>query len=86
MENMRIYVTSAVPEAALTAIDALQGVSAGEGLITGAGESRPQENSLVLFYQAEGAGKGEVRIPFSSIALVDEGVHHATMKRTMGVG
>ena len=86
MENMRIYVTSAVPEAALERLDTLKGVSAGEGLIVGTGESRPQENGVILFYEAESGGKGEVRIPFTSIALVDEGVHIATMKRTMGVG
>lgn len=86
MENMRIYVCSSVPEAVLASIDALKGVSAGEGLIVGSGESRPEENSVLLFYEAEGGGKGEVRIPFSSIALVDEGVHVATMKRTMGIG
>ncbi len=85
MEIMHIYVTSDVPEAVLAAIDKLASISAGDGVISGAGEVHPEENSVVLFYEAEGGGKGEVRIPFSSIAMVDEGVHHATMKRTIGL-
>ncbi|MEA3401338.1 MAG: hypothetical protein U9R79_08890 [Armatimonadota bacterium] len=84
MENVRIYMTSDVPEAALAELDKLDGVSAGDGVILGAGEARPEEGAMLLFYQAEG-GKGEIRIPFSSIAMVDEGVRRATMKRTTGL-
>ncbi len=81
MEMMHIYVTSDVPEEALNHINDLKGVEAGNGVIVGAGEPRPDENSVVMFYQAEG-GKGEIRIPFSCIAIADEGVLRATMKRT----
>ena len=84
MPNMQIHVTKDVPETALAYIDRLEGVSAGDGVIIGAGETRPQEDAVILFYQSEAGAKGEVRIPMSSIALVDEGVVHATMKRTMG--
>ena len=86
MENMRIYVTTEVPEAALRELNQLKGITAGEGLIIGAGETRVEESSIVLFYEAEEGKKGEVRIPLSSVALVDEGVVRATMKRTMGLG
>lgn len=85
MENMRIWVTSDVPEAALAELNELDGVSAGNGCIRGAGEVRTEEGSFLLFYQAEGGSKGEVRIPLSSIAIADEGVVRATMKRTTGV-
>lgn len=81
MENMRIWVTSDVPEKALAELDQLKGISAGNGLINGAGEPRPEEGSILLFYQSD-EGKGEIRIPFSCIAIADEGVVRATMKRT----
>ena len=61
MEAMRIFVKSDVPESALAALNELQGISAGNGLIEGGGEFRPEEGSLLLFYEAEGHGKGEVR-------------------------
>ncbi len=83
MERMRIYVTGDTPEAALQQINALQGVEAGNGVIVGAGEPRPEEQSILIFYEVEG-GKGELRIPFSSIAFSDEGVQRARMKRTLG--
>ncbi|MGD9494807.1 MAG: hypothetical protein AB7Y46_00725 [Armatimonadota bacterium] len=83
MEKMRIFVKTDVPETALAALSELPGVEAGDGLIIGVGEPRPGESSLLLFYEAEG-GKGEIRIPFSSIAFADEGVHRAAMKRTLG--
>ncbi len=85
MEIIRVYMTNDVPEAALAAIDKLATISAGDGVISGAGEVHPDENSVVLFYEAETGGKGEVRIPFSSIAVADEGVRQATMRRTIGV-
>lgn len=84
MEAMRIFVKSDVPESALAALNELQGVSAGNGLIEGGGEFRPEEGSLLLFYEAEGHGKGEVRIPLTSIAFADEGIVVASMKRTLG--
>ncbi len=83
MERMHIYVTNDVSEKALAHIDALEGVEAGDGVIVGVGEPRPQENSVVMFYQSE-EGKAEIRIPFSSIAIADEGILRATMKRTGG--
>jgi hypothetical protein len=83
MERMHIYVTNDVSEAALSHIDALNGIEAGEGVIIGVGEPRPQEGSVVMFYDSEG-GKGEIRVPFSCIAIADEGVVRGTMKRTGG--
>jgi hypothetical protein len=83
MERMHIYVTNDVSEQALEHIDALDGVEAGEGVIVGVGEPRPGENSVVMFYDSE-AGKGEIRIPFSCIAIADEGVVRGSMKRTGG--
>lgn len=85
MENMRIWVTSDVPEAALAELNELDGVAAGNGCIRAAGEIRTEENSLLLFYQTEDGKKGELRIPLSSIAIADEGVVRATMKRTTGM-
>ncbi|MGC9317483.1 MAG: hypothetical protein ACP5KN_05535 [Armatimonadota bacterium] len=84
MENLRIYMTTDVPEAALAELDKLDGITAGDGVILAAGEARPEEDAMLVFYQAEG-GKGEIRIPFSSIAMADEGVRRATMKRTTGL-
>jgi len=84
MERIHVYVTNDVSEQALAHIDALDGVEAGEGVIIGMGEPRPAETSIVMFYDAE-AGKGEIRIPFSCIAIADEGVLRATMKRTSGM-
>ena len=81
MERMHIYVTNDVSEEALAHVNALDGVEAGDGVIIGMGEPRPAEMSVVLFYDAEN-GKGEIRIPFSCIAIADEGVLRASMKRT----
>lgn len=81
MERMHVYVTNDVSEQALAHIDALQGIEAGDGVVIGMGEARPTEMSVVMFYDSE-SGKGEIRIPFSCIAIVDEGVLRATMKRT----
>jgi len=83
MERMRIYITKAVSEQALAHIDTLDGVDAGDGVIVGVGEPRPEEESVVLFYDTPN-GKGEIRIPFSCIAIADEGVVRGTMKRTSG--
>jgi len=83
MERMHVYVTNDVSEQALAHIDALKGIEAGDGVIIGVGEPRPQEMSVVMFYDSE-AGKGEIRIPFSCIAIADEGVVRGTMKRTGG--
>ncbi|MBD3292426.1 MAG: hypothetical protein GF393_05850 [Armatimonadia bacterium] len=83
MERMHIYVTKDVSEEALAHIDALDGVEAGNGVIVGVGEPRPGEESVVMFYDSE-RGKGEIRIPFSCIAIADEGVVRGTMKRTGG--
>jgi hypothetical protein len=83
MERMHVYVTNDVSEQALAHIDALDGVEAGDGVIVGVGEPRPSENSVVMFYDSE-AGKGEIRIPFSCIAIADEGVVRGSMKRTGG--
>jgi hypothetical protein len=83
MERMHIYVTNDVSEKALAHVDALEGVEAGDGVIVGVGELRPEESAVVMFYESE-AGKGEIRIPFSSIAIADEGVVRASMKRTGG--
>ena len=84
MERMHIYVTNDVSEAALAHIDALDGVEAGDGVIVGVGEPRPEESSVVMYYNSE-SGKGEIRIPFSCIAIADEGVVRGTMKRTSGM-
>ncbi len=84
MERMHVYVTNDVSEQALAHIDALEGVEAGEGVIVGMGEPRPDEISVVMFYETED-GKGEIRIPFSCIAIADEGVVRASMKRTGGM-
>jgi len=84
MERMHVYVTNDVSEQALAHIDALDGVEAGSGVIIGMGEPRPDELSVVMFYNAPD-GKGEIRIPFSCIAIADEGVVRATMKRTGGM-
>lgn len=83
MERMHIYVTSDVPEAALSHINDLDGIQAGDGVIIGSGEPRPSEDSVVMFYDCE-AGKGEIRVPFSCIAIADEGVVRGRMKRTLG--
>lgn len=83
MERMHIYVTKDVSEEALTHIDGLKGIEAGDGVIVGVGEPRPEQNSVVMFYDSD-AGKGEIRIPFSCIAIADEGVVRGTMKRTGG--
>jgi len=83
MEAMRIFVKSDVPESALAALNELKGITAGNGLIEGGGENRPQEGCILLFYEAE-HGKGEVHIPLTSIAFADEGVVVASMKRTLG--
>ncbi|MFW6155697.1 MAG: hypothetical protein ACOC7J_00145 [Armatimonadota bacterium] len=83
MEQMHVYVTNDVSEKALAHIDGLDGVEAGDGVIIGVGEPRPEESSVVMFYQAA-EGKAEIRIPFSCIAIADEGVVRATMKRTGG--
>jgi len=84
MERIHVYVTNDVSEQALAHIDALDGVEAGGGVIVGMGEPRPEDMSVVMFYDAEG-GKGEIRIPFSCIAIADEGVVRASMKRTGGM-
>lgn len=84
MERMHIYVTKDVSEEALAHVNALDGVEAGNGVIIGMGEPRPAEMSVVMFYDAE-KGKGEIRIPFSCIAIADEGVLRASMKRTGGM-
>ncbi|NLO07443.1 MAG: hypothetical protein GX131_16560 [candidate division WS1 bacterium] len=81
MERMRIYVTNEVSEQALAHINALEGVEAGDGVIIGTGEPRSEEAAVLLFYDAP-EGKGEIRIPFSSIAIADEGVVRGRMKRT----
>lgn len=81
MERMHIYVTSDVPEEALRHINDLEGVEAGDGVIIGSGEPRPAENSVVMFYESPN-GKGEIRVPFSCIAIADEGVVRGRMKRT----
>ena len=83
MERMHIYVTSDVPEKALQHINELDGIEAKDGVIIGSGEPRPEEASVLMFYDCE-AGKGEIRIPFSCIAIADEGVVRSRMKRTMG--
>lgn len=83
MEAMRIFVKSDVPESALAALNQFKGITAGNGVIEGGGEHRPAEGSILLFYEAE-HGKGEVRVPLSSIAFADEGVVVASMKRTLG--
>ncbi|MFO8081433.1 MAG: hypothetical protein R6V07_14185 [Armatimonadota bacterium] len=83
MERIHVYVTNDVPEQALDHIDALNGIEAGDGVIVGVGEPRPGEHSVVMFYDSE-TGKGEIRIPFSCIAIADEGVVRGTMKRTGG--
>lgn len=83
MERIHVYVTNDVSEQALAHIDGLNGIEAGDGVIVGVGEPRPQENSVVMLYDTE-AGKGEIRIPFSCIAIADEGVVRGTMKRTGG--
>jgi len=83
MERMHIYVTNDVSEAALAHVNALDGVEAGDGVIIGVGEPRPEENAIVMFYDSD-AGKGEIRIPFSCIAIADEGVFRASMRRTGG--
>lgn len=84
MEAMRIFMKSDVPESALAALNELKGISAGNGLIQGGGEFRPTEGSILLFYEATEHGKGEVRIPLTSVAFADEGVVVASMKRTLG--
>ena len=84
MERMHIYVTKDVSEQALAHINGLDGIEAGDGMVVGMGEPRPTEMSVVRCYNAPD-GKGEIRIPFSCIAIADEGVLRATMKRTGGM-
>lgn len=85
MERMHIYVTNVVSEQALAHINGLDGIEAGDGVVVGMGEPRPTEMSVVMFYNASD-GKGEIRIPFSCIAIADEGVLRASMKRTGMMG